>query len=161
MFEFQTISMGMVAVMVAAAFLLLFLIAVMLRRVVATNEVHIVQSRRATTSYGTSTGHGNTYYEWPSWVPMIGVTRIVLPVSVFDVTLQGYEAYDKGRVPFVVDVVAFFRISDSNMAAQRVYNFAELHEQLRAIVQGAIRSVLASHEIDSIMLERSKFGEQF
>ncbi|HEX6101809.1 MAG TPA: SPFH domain-containing protein, partial [Alphaproteobacteria bacterium] len=138
MLEFSTIGL-------VAALFLLVLIAVMLRRVVATNEVHIVQSRSATTSYGTNTGHGNTYYEWPSWVPAIGVTRIVLPVSVFDVTLQGYEAYDKGRVPFVVDVVAFFRISDSNMAAQRVYNFGELHEQLKAIVQGAIRSVLASH----------------
>jgi flotillin len=157
MSELQSIAI----VAMVAGVLLLALIAVMLRRVVATNEVHIVQSRSATTSYGTSTGHGNTYYLWPSWVPLIGVTRIVLPVSVFDVTLQGYEAYDKGRVPFIVDVVAFFRISDSNMAAQRVANFAEMHDQLRAIVQGAIRSVLASHEIDSIMLERSKFGEQF
>ena len=75
--------------------------------------------------------------------------------------MQDYEAYDKGRVPFVVDVVAFFRISDSNLAAQRVENFAELHEQLKAVLQGAIRSVLASHEIDDIMLERSRFGEQF
>lgn len=86
---------------------LLGLVAIMLRRVVATNEVHIVQSRRATTSYGTNTSHGNTYYEWPAWMPVVGITRIILPVSVFDVTLQGYEAYDKGRVPFVVDVVAF------------------------------------------------------
>ncbi len=141
--------------------LLLVIVAIMLRRVVATNEVHIVQSSRATTSYGTNTDHGNTYYEWPSWMPVLGITRIILPVSVFDLTLHAYEAYDKGRVPFVVDVVAFFRISDSNLAAQRVENFTELHDQLKAIVQGAIRSVLASHEIDDIMLERSKFGEHF
>ncbi len=141
--------------------ILVGVVAILLRRVAATNEVHIVQSSRATTSYGTGTGHGNAYYQWPSWVPIIGRTRIILPVSVFDLTLQSYEAYDKGRVPFVVDVVAFFRISDSNLAAQRVANFGELHDQLKAIVQGAIRSVLASHEIDDIMLERSKFGEHF
>ena len=78
MTEIQSIA----TVAMVAGVLLLAFIAVMLRRVVATNEVHIVQSRSATTSYGTSTGHGNTYYLWPSWVPLIGVTRIVLPVSV-------------------------------------------------------------------------------
>ncbi|MDH5722158.1 MAG: SPFH domain-containing protein [Alphaproteobacteria bacterium] len=84
-----------------------------------------------------------------------------MPVSVFDLHLNAYEAYDVGRVPFVVDIVAFFRINDSNMAAQRVESFRELEGQLLAIVQGAVRTILASHDIDRIMLERSIYGEQF
>ncbi len=144
----------------------LFLLAVMftafcLRRVVPTNEVHIVQSRKSTKSYGKDTSNGNTYYEWPAWLPIFGVTKIVMPVSVFDVQLVAYEAYDVGRVPFVVDIVAFFRISDSNLAAQRVESFRELESQLTSIVQGAVRTILASHDIDKIMLERSVYGEQF
>ena len=75
-----------------------------LRRVVPTNEVHIIQSSKTTMSYGKDTENGNTYYEWPSWIPKIGLTKIILPVSVFDLDLQDYEAYDKGRLPFVVDV---------------------------------------------------------
>ncbi len=146
---------------IAAILVTAVIVAVFLRRVVAPNEVHIVQSSKATTSYGKDTKNGNTYYEWPSWIPVIGVTKTMLPVSVFDLSLQAYEAYDKGRVPFVVDIVAFFRVSDSNLAAQRVEHFNELKSQLLSIVQGAIRTVLASHEIDDIMLERSKFGEQF
>lgn len=136
-------------------------LAFMLRRVVPTNEVHIVQSRKDTKSYGKDTSNGNTYYEWPSWVPVVGVTKIVLPVSVFDINLIGYEAYDVGRVPFVVDIVAFFRIADSNLAAQRVESFEELENQLLSIIQGAVRTILASHDIDRIMLERSIYGEQF
>lgn len=132
-----------------------------LRRVVGTNEVHIVQSRKKTTSYGKDLDAGNTYYEWPTWIPFIGIIKGVLPVSVFNLTLSGYEAYDKGRLPFVVDVVAFFRISDSNLAAQRVGSFNELEQQLTMVVRGAVRTILASHEIDEIMTERSKFGEQF
>ena len=132
-----------------------------LRRVVSTNEVHIVQSSKLTTSYGKDTSNGNTYYEWPSWIPVIGVTKIVLPVSVFDLDLTDYEAYDKGRLPFRVDIKAFFRISDSNLAAQRVASFDELHKQLKAIVQGAVRTILASNEIESIMQGRATFGEQF
>lgn len=132
-----------------------------LRRVVSTNEVHIVQSSKNTTSYGKETGHGNTYYEWPSSLPVLGVNKIVLPVSVFDLDLANYEAYDKGRLPFVVDVKAFFRITDSNLAAARVSSFQELHNQLKAVVQGAVRTILASNEIEEIMQGRSKFGNEF
>lgn len=144
---------------VSIAFLVLT--ALLLRRVVSTNEVHIVQSSKKTVSYGKDTGNGNTYYEWPSWVPLIGITKVKLPVSVFDLDLANYEAYDKGRLPFMVDVKAFFRISDSNIAAQRVANFDELHNQLKAIVQGAVRTILASNDIEEIMQGRSTFGQQF
>lgn len=132
-----------------------------LRRVVSTNEVHIVQSSKTTTSYGKDTGHGNVYYEWPAFLPFIGVVKTVFQVSNFDIDLEDYEAYDEGRLPFVVDVKAFFRITDSNVAAQRVATFEELKEQLKAVVQGAVRSILASNSIEEIMQGRSKFGNEF
>lgn len=131
-----------------------------LRRVVPVNEVHIVQTRKNTVSYGKGFA-SNTYYEWPSRIPMIGLVRVTLPVSNFSIDLPDYAAYDKERVPFLVHVMAFFRISDSNTAAQRVASFEELKEQLTAIVQGSVRTVLAAHEIDQIMLDRSRFGEAF
>lgn len=137
------------------------LIAISLRRVVPTNEVHIVQSSKKSTSYGAGTQNGNTYYEWPTSLPHLGVTKSVFPISVFDLDLAAYEAYDKGRLPFVVDVKAFFRITDSDIAAQRVASFKELHGQLQAIVQGAVRSILASNEIEEIMQGRGKFGKEF
>jgi len=148
---------GAVAIVVA----LLTFVSFFLRRVVPTNEVHIVQSAKRTTSYGKDTGNGNTYYQWPSFLPFIGVTKVVMPVSVFDLDLVSYEAYDKGRLPFVIDIKAFFRIADSNIAAQRVSSFQELLNQLKAIVQGAARTILASNEIEEIMQGRSKFGAQF
>lgn len=132
-----------------------------LRRVVSANEVHIIQSRKSTVSYGKDLPNGNSYYEWPRRLPILGIIKTVLPVSVFNLQLNNYDAYDKGRVPFVVDVVAFFRIADSNLAAQRVSDFKDLESQLIMIVRGAIRTILASHDIDEIMIERSKFGTQF
>lgn len=145
-----------------AGILVLWLIlAISFRVVVPTNMVHIVQSKKATTSYGTEQEGKNVYYAWPSWIPNFGVTVIKLPVSNFDLSLKDYEAYDKDRVPFMVDVTSFFRIKDTRKAAQRVENIGELQEQLLLIVQGAVRKVLASDNIDAIMLERSKFGDQF
>ncbi len=150
----------LVAVVVLVIATMLFFWVVSLRRVVPVNEVHIVQSRKTTISYGKGF-ESNTYYEWPSWIPLIGLTKIMLPVSNFAIDLPDYAAYDKERVPFLVHVMAFFRISDSNTAAQRVASFNELQVQLTSIVQGAVRTVLAAHEIDQIMLDRSRFGEAF
>lgn len=140
---------------------LALIVMVVLRRVVPTNEMHIVQSAAATVSYGKDTEAGNTYYAWPAWVPKFGVHVTKMPVSVFDGDLNGYEAYDKGRLPFVLDIKAFFRIEDSNVAAQRVASFQELQEQLRAILQGAVRTILASSDIETILSGRAQFGEQF
>jgi len=157
-----TATMLLIAALSAAGVFLVsaFFWVIALRRVVPVNEVHIVQTRKDTVSYGKGFA-SNTYYEWPSRLPMVGLTRVTLPVSNFAIDLPDYAAYDKERVPFIVHVMAFFRINDSNTAAQRVASFEELKGQLTAIVQGAVRTVLAGHEIDQIMLDRSRFGEAF
>ena len=131
-----------------------------LRRIVPTNVVHIVQRGNQTVSYGTKKA-SNVYYEWPKWLPKLGVTVRVLPVSNFDIDLKRYEAYDRDRVPFVVDVKAFFHISDTNVAAEKVESFDELKGQLENVVQGAVRSILAKSKLEEIMEERSIFGKQF
>src|SRR5690606_23899901 len=119
----MTVIAGAIIAAIASFFVSIIGAAVLLRRVVPTNEVHIVQTSKKTTSYGKDQDSGNTYYKWPSWLPMMGLSVTVMPVSVFSVRLDEYEAYDKDRVPFLVDVVSFFRISDSNTAAQRVATF--------------------------------------
>ena len=150
---------GIAALVVACIALWVF----SLRRVVPTNEVHIIQRGKETISYGKGSkeNRGNVYYEFPSYIPIIGVTRTILPISVFDVTLVAYEAYDKGRLPFVVDVKAFFRISDSNTAAARISNFEELKSQITDIVRGAVRSIMANAELEDIMGERAIYGSRF
>jgi flotillin len=146
---------------VIAAAIAIGLISLFLRVVVSTNDVHIVQSAKSTTSYGKDQPAGNVYYKWPSALPLIGINVISLPVSVFAQNLNDYAAYDKGRVPFMIDIIAFFRITDSNVAAQRVSSMQDLTHQLEYILKGAIRSILASSEIEEILEGRSHFGEMF
>ena len=144
-----------------SAAVLSVLAAFLFRRVVSTNTVHIVQSGKSTIPHGSNFPNGNVYYEIPTWVPRLGVSVIKLPVSNFDLSLKDYEAYDEDRVPFLVDVTAFFRIDDPTVAAKRIKNVAELEHQLGLIVQGAVRKVLASDKIDNIMTQRSTFGLSF
>lgn len=146
-------------------------IAFLFRRVVRPNEVHIVQSSRGTRAYGVgqfvddadaeSIGNGNAYYEWPTSIPYFGVQVVKLPLAVFDEQLDSYDAYDIGKVPFIVDIVAFFRIDKPSIAAKRIENLTELQSQLKSILQGAVRTVLAQHDIEQIMEDRSTFGDLF
>lgn len=132
-----------------------------LRRVVPTNMVHIVQSRNASTPYGRGKPAGNTYYEWPSWIPIVGVTVTKFPESIFQVTLGDYEAYDSARLPFMVDVTAFFRVDNAEVVAQRVSHFDELNTQLVSVLQGSVRRILATNALEEIMQERARLGQQF
>jgi flotillin len=163
-------SIAIIAGAIVGVFLVVGLIlAALYRRVVEPNETHIVQTSKGTVTYGQQSivngaddaSYGNSYYVWPSWWPVIGVQSVVLPLSVFDQDLTGYEAYDIGKVPFVVDIVAFFRISNAAVAAKRIQSLPELRGQLTSILQGAVRTILAKHDIEEIMMERSTFGKMF
>lgn len=131
------------------------------RTVVQTNVVHIVQSRKSTTSYGAQREAGNVYYAIPPYIPVFGLTVTELPVNIFNLDLNNYQAYDKDRVPFNLHVTAFFRIKDTDRAAERVSNFQALHEQLMQVIKGAVRKILATHDIHSIMTSRATFGQAF
>jgi flotillin len=148
-------------VAVSIIFIILVCNILKLRRIVPANTVHIIQRSKTTVSYGVGQPAGNVYYKWPIWLPLLGVTVRELPVSNFDLDLNSYEAYDKNRLPFTVDVKAFFRIADTNQAAQKVENMAELKDHLAGIVQGSVRSIMAKSDLESIMQERSIYGEQF
>ena len=145
----------------AVVLLISVILSFMWRIVVPTNVVHIVQSSKKTTSYGAGSEAGNTYYSIPSFIPIFGRTRISLPVNNFSIPLHAYDAYDKDRAPFELDLIGFFVITDTNTAAKRVASFDELKAQLTSIMQGAARTILARHDINEIMVERATFGKAF
>lgn len=149
------------SVLILTGFGLLFFVAFLARVVVPTNQVHIVQSRRGSKSYGVLEPSGNVYYGFHSSLPVIGVSVSKFSTAIIDIPLWEYEAYDQGRLPFVIDVRAFFRVSDPRTVTQRVSTMDELKAQLVAIVQGAARTILASHDLEQIMQGRSLFGQQF
>lgn len=155
-----TTNILMIGIPLLLALILIFYV-LKLRRIVPTNMVHIVQRGKKTVSYGKSHDSGNVYYEFPKWVPIIGIIVRELPVSNFDIDINDYVAYDKDRLPFMLHVKAFFHISDTNKAAEKVESYAELKAQLDNVVKGAIRSILANETLHKIMEERAIFGKQF
>ena len=132
-----------------------------LRIVVPTNMVHIVQKRNKSVPYGRGKSAGNVYFLFPAWIPIIGIVVTQFQESIFQVNLKNYDAYDSARLPFMIDVTAFFKVADAETAAQRVPSFSELVDQLGSILQGAVRRILATTKLEDIMQERSALGEKF
>ena len=158
--------LGIIALIASFFTLLLIRWVLNLRIVVPTSQVHVVQKAGETLLYGKAAQSeqnkvGNAYYNFPSWIPVLGVNVTILDTGIFDRDLKDYEAYDKDRLPFMVDVKTFFRIKDFGVASVRVVDMKELKEQLDGIVQGAVRSLLAKEDLESIMSERNKYGKQF
>jgi len=123
--------------------------------------VHIVQVRNKTVIHGHGHAGGNVYYKIPASIPRFGITVTEYPLSVFAISLSNYSAYDIGRLPFVVDITAFFRIEAPEKAAERVANFSELNEQLTEVLEGTVRRVLATNRLEEIMEDRAKLGQEF
>ena len=123
----------------------------MFRIAVPTNEIHVVQSKNATIAFGKGQQDGSVYFNRPSWFPVVGMTRTILPTTVFDITIEDYQAYDIGRVPFGIDVKAFFRISDYLLASERIDTFDQLIAQLHDVLKSSIRSILSNSDIEEIL----------
>lgn len=141
-----------------------------LRRIVPPNEVHVIRQGDNTLIYGATNyncldlmneSSGNVYYAWPDWLPIIGVSILVLPLHVFDIKLDDYRCYDKDRLPFSADIHAFFRITNYKIAASRIKGATSLNTQLRAVLEGTARHLLGNRELESIMGEYSEYSEEF
>lgn len=131
------------------------------RRVVPTNEYHIVQRSNKTVEYGKDRPAGNSYYAIPSFIPIFWVTVQVMPGTIFDITINNYDAFDSGRVPFMVDIAGFFRIDNPAIAAQRIKTIDELNSQLSAIVSSVARTILGKMDINDILETRSSLWDSF
>ena len=81
-----------IAVSTAVVILGTIIYVLSLRKIVPTNEVHIVQRDKKTVSYGKDAkdGLGNTYYKIPTWVPKLGVMVAVLPTTIIDIDIPAY-----------------------------------------------------------------------
>jgi|TARA_Y100000310_G_scaffold109308_1_gene107732 flotillin len=136
-------------------------LAMALRRVVPPNEVHIVNRSKSSTPYGSQQEAGNSYWEFPSWIPILGTNVLLLPTTIFPIELNSYPAYDKEKVPFTVDVTSFFQVEDAVIAAKRVVDMEDLRSQLKEMLEGVVRGILASYDVREIMEIRDTMDDKF
>lgn len=158
---------GIVGVLVLTLF-----IAMLWRSIVPQDEVHIVNTSKESKPYGDpkevdeklaqgKKSYGNVYYEFPHWIPVLGVVVKKLTLNVFQVNLDNYPAYDQDKVPFVVDFKSWFVIDNPIVAAKRIKDMSELKAQLQEMLQGIVRKTMAGKTIKEIMESRAELRDIF
>jgi flotillin len=160
MFE-SALEIGAVSLSLGAAVGTAVAVSMAFRKVVPASTVHIVQRGKSVKSYSSHSEHGSVYYGWPSWVPVVGTFKTSICEAIFTVRLDNYEAYDEARLPFSIDAAAFFRVVDAEKAAQRTTSPEQLDIQLKSVLQGAVRRILATGTLSQIMESRSELSERF
>lgn len=150
------------------------IIAMLWRSVVPQDQVHIVNTAKKSKPYGdqksvgekevdgqTVRSFGNVYYQFPHWIPIVGVVVKRLTLNVFQVNLDNYPSYDQNKVPFMVDFKSWFIIDNPLVAAKRIKDMNELEAQLQEMLQGIVRKTMAGRTIKEIMESRSELRDTF
>ena len=132
-----------------------------LRKVVPTNEVHIVQSKNKTVVYGKNTKTGNVYRAIPPWVPGYGVVVTQLPSTILNISFNDFVVRDSDMIPFTINVRAYAVIEDYVLASTRIFTMNEVKEHLTGVLQSAIRKILAQWRLMAILEKRNDFGQMF
>ena len=131
-----------------------------LRKVVATNEVHIVQSKNKTVVYGKNTKTGNVYRAIPPWVPGFGVVVTQLPSTILNISFNDFVVRDSNLIPFVVNLRAYAVIEDYILAATRIFTINEVKEHLTGVLQSTVRKMFAKYTLMGILERRNSLGEE-
>lgn len=154
------IGVALLLLIVGVAVIALF-IASLYRTVVPTNMVHIVNSAKGRITYGSNTKDGNTYYAFPSWMPVIGVNVTYFETSNFPVQLHKSRVHALNNVPIRINVQSFFALSNADIVSQRVASDGKLKEDLEAIVTSALRTVCAQFTIEDLLAKRLEIAEMY
>ena len=132
-----------------------------LRRVVPTNEIHIVQKSKSTVCYGKGIkdSQGNVYYKFPAWVPIAGITVSVISATVEELEVS-FITYDKEKIGFNVAITGAYRVTDFQLASGRIYSMNSLKNQLISIIQNKACTILGSVDIEELLKDRVKYSKQ-
>ncbi len=134
-------------------------------KVVEPNQAHVVvfmgRGRKIYAPLETKDGkrHKSAYF----FVPLL-MKRFVLPLTNVKMAINDIHLNDKMVAPFICDVIAWVRVLDPILAAERLDLthqlgvFGSLHEDLVNIVQAIARAVAMKQEVLDIMRDRQTFA---
>ncbi len=151
---------------VVASFVGLFVIlAFAWYRVVPANEAHVVVHRSRTRVYSGHKEHSDdgraAYFEVPRFVPFLGVQVQKMLLQMMEVDVPNFLAFDRDRVRFECDIVAYVAVEDAIKAAQRFpEGLGELQKQIVKIVQATTRDMTTKLTIREIINERDLIAKK-
>lgn len=132
-----------------------------IRKVVPNNKVHIIEKENKSIIYWKGYKWWNSYFSWPAYIPFIWwIKTKILPLSVFNLKIKSYKTYDKTRVPFLIDIIWFFKISDPIANSQNIESIKDLEIKLNDIFKLSIIKVFEEKNIIEIFEKIKKVDKE-
>lgn len=102
------------------------------------------------------------YYEFPGWLPKIGVMVRRMPLTIIEIPIKHYKTFSKGNARFVADVSIYCKIYDVLEAAKRFpgSSLEDFIEGIKEIVVSAIRITTANFTVEEVIAHRDKLAEK-
>ncbi|HUW55889.1 MAG TPA: SPFH domain-containing protein [Planctomycetota bacterium] len=128
-------------------------------RIVPANAAHVVIRRGATRVFSPhkeQSAHGKAaYFEIPRWIPHFGVRVHAMPLSMLEINVKDFLAFDRDRVRFECDIVAYMVVEDAMKAAKRFpAGLNELKDQVFKIIKATTRDTTTKLTIREIINDR-------
>jgi len=135
------------------------LLAISWYRVVPANFAHVVVRRGGVHVYSSVPGQSTTgkaaYFQIPKSIPFFGVRVHAMPLSMLEINVADFLAFDRDRVRFECDIVAYMVVEDPLKAAKRFpFGVNELKDQVFKIIKATTRDTTTKLTIREIINDR-------
>jgi flotillin len=160
------IQIGILAI---AGLIAIYLVhwALNLRQIVELKYADVVVKKAGTKIYSadvTIQGREPTaiYYNFPSWIPVIGCIVKRMPLEIIQISVKGYETFAKANARFVIDVSVYCRIENVPAAAQKFpgTSLDDFKKGMAAIIISAVRKTTANYAIEDIISKRKEISDE-
>ena len=159
--SFLLLAAGMHAFwwIVIVAAVIIILLAISWYRVVPANFAHVVVRRGGVHVYSSVPGQATSgkaaYFQIPKSLPYIGVRVHAMPLSMLEINVTDFLAFDRDRVRFECDIVAYMVVEDPLKAAKRFpFGLNELKDQVFKIIKATTRDTTTKLTIREIINDR-------
>jgi flotillin len=105
-------------------------------------------------------GAKRTYWNIPSWIPFIGRTVRKLDITIKELVIPKQETYEKEQARYMVTSSTKYRIVDINKAAETFVSDDYLKEQLKEIIESAIRAVTVQYTVIEARSKKKEMAEK-
>lgn len=162
----EVIDLGLIII---AGLIAVFLVhwALTLRQIVELKYADVVVKKAGTKIYSADTtikGREETaiYYNFPSWIPVIGCIVKRMPLEIMQIVVKDYETFAKANARFIIGVSVYCRIENVPAAAQKFpgTSIDDFKKGMTAIIISAVRKTTANYAIEDIISKRKEIQDE-
>ena len=162
----ELFDIGLTAI---AALIIIYIVhwALTLRQIVELKYADVVVKKAGTKIYSADTtiqGREPTaiYYNFPSWIPVIGCIVKRMPLEIMQIIIKDYETFAKANARFVIGVSVYCRIENVTASAQKFpgTSIDDFKKGMSSIIVSAIRKTTANYAIEDIISKRKEIQDE-